>query len=200
MQRREMLKILGATAAVPLIPKQASAAVRLAESLHRRLDAERAAHSVALRVLSPEQDELVTTMAEMIIPETDTPGATAAHVNEFVDLLLAEWSDERDRDRFLAGLDAIDHDSRANYGRRFVELGAAERELALRALDGARDSSDGAGRAFGELKRLTVYGYFTSELVQKNVLKTNIWPGRFDGCVTVGPPGSSTGLGRDAQR
>jgi hypothetical protein len=195
-----MLKVLGATAALPLVPKKARAAVRLAESLHRRLDAERAEHGVALRVLSAEQNELVTTIAEMIIPETDTPGATATHINEFVDLLLAEWSDDRDRARFLAGLDAIDHEAEGTYGKRFVELAMPERELILRGLDGARDTAEGAGRAFGELKRLTVYGYFTSELVQKNVLKTNIWPGRYDGCVSVALQGPGTGSQGDIHR
>lgn len=196
-----MLKVLGATAALPLVPKNASAAaVRLAETLHRRLDAERATAGVALRVLSTEQNELVTTVAEMIIPETDTPGATATHVNEFVDLLLAEWYEDRDRARFLDGLDAIDHDARANYGKRFVELARPERELTLRALDGARESADGAGHAFGELKRLTVYGYFTSETVQKNVLKTNIWPGRYDGCVNVASAPSGSGMQGDMRR
>ena len=195
-----MLKILGAAAAVPLVPKQASAAVRLAESLHHRLDAERAATGVALRVLSPQQNELVTTIAEMIIPETDTPGASATHVNEFVDLLLAEWVEDPDRARFLAGLDAIDDESRATYGKRFVELGAPERELTLLGLDGARESPEGAGHTFGELKRLTVYGYFTSELVQKNVLKTNIWPGRYDGCVNVAPQATGSGSHGEVRR
>lgn len=187
MQRREMLKVIGAAAALPFVPTRADAAVRLAESVHRRLDAERAATGArhALRVLSPEQNELVTTIAEMIIPETDTPGATSVHVNEFVDLLLAEWSSDEDRARFLAGLDAIDHEARANYAKRFVELSEPDRVVTLRALDAMRDARDGAGRAFAELKRLTVYAYFTSEPVQKNVLKTVMWPGRYDGCVSV---------------
>lgn len=195
-----MLKLLGATAALPLVPGRADAAVRLAESLHRRLASEHAVPGAALRVLSPEQNELVTTISEMIIPETDTPGATSVRVNEFIDLLLAEWSEDADRARFLAGLDAIDHEARATYGKRFVELAPADRELILRALDGARDSSEGAGRAFSELKRLTVYGYFTSEAVQKNVLKTSIWPGRFDGCASLtsqsAPGGSHRGMHR----
>ena len=192
MLRREVLKVIGAAAALPFVPARADAAVRYAESLHRRLGVDRAAPGAALRVLSPEQNELVTTIAEMIIPETDSPGATAVRVNEFVDLLLAEWSSDADRTKFLAGLDAIDHESRASYGRRFVELGPAERALTVTALDGAREASDGAGFAFGHLKRLTVYGYFTSELVQKNVLKTNIWPGRYDGCVGVVLQGSGS--------
>ena len=192
MRRREVLKVIGAAAALPFVPARADAAVRFAESLHRRLGPERATPGAALRVLSPEQNELVTTIAEMIIPETDTPGATTVRVNEFVDLLLAEWSRDEDRARFLAGLDAIDHEARASYGRRFVELGPAERTLTLTALDGAREGSEGAGYAFGHLKRLTVYGYFTSEVVQKNVLKTNIWPGRYDGCVAVVLQGSGS--------
>jgi hypothetical protein len=187
MRRRELLKVIGAVAAaLPLAPARADAAVRLAESLHRRLDAERRATPGApLRVLSREQNELVTMIAEMIIPETDTPGATSVHVNEFVDLLLAEWSSDTDRDRFLAGLGAIDRDSRTTYGKRFVELAEPERVRTLRTLDGARDAQEGAGRAFGELKRVTVYAYFTAEPIQKNVLKTVMWPGRYDGCVDV---------------
>ena len=187
MQRREMLKVIGAAAALPFVPARADAAVRLAESVHRRLDAERAVTGArrALRVLTPEQDELVTQIAEMVIPETDTPGATSVHVNEFVDLLLAEWSSDEDRARFLAGLDAIDHETRATYGKRFVELAEPDRVVTLRALDAMRDAQASAGRSFGELKRLTVYAYFTSEAVQKNVLKTVMWPGRYDGCVSV---------------
>jgi len=190
MRRRHMLKVIGAAAALPFVPSRSNAAVRFAESMHRRLEAERALHGYALRVLSPEQNELVTMIAEMIIPETDTPGATAVHVNEFLDLLLAEWSSDADKTRFLAGLDAIDRESRATYGKRFVELGEAERVLTLRALDGMRNTQEGAGRTFGELKRLTVYGYFTAEPIQKNVLKTVMWPGRYDGCVPVVLQGS----------
>jgi hypothetical protein len=193
MRRRELLQILGATAALPFVPARAAAAVRLAESVHRRLGAERASGRATRRVLSPEQNQLVTSIAEMIIPETDTPGATTARVADFTDLLLAEWYADADRTRFLAGLDAIDHDALATYGKPFVELAAPERELTLRGLDGARDSSEGAGHAFSDLKRLTVYGYFTSEVVQKNVLKTVIWPGRYDGCVAVAPPAPGNG-------
>ena len=187
MRRRQMLlKVIGAAAALPFVPTRADAAVRFAESVHRRLDAERALYSRApLRVLSPEQNELVTMIAEMIIPETDTPGATSVHINEFLDLLLAEWSSDADKTRFLAGLDAIDHEARVTYGKRFVEMAEPERVLVLRALDGMRDAQEGAGRAFGELKRLTVYGYFTAEPIQKNVLKTVMWPGRYDGCVSI---------------
>src|SRR5438477_6100366 len=44
----------------------------------------------APRTLSPAQLELVATVAEHIIPQTDTPGARAAGVHRFVDTLLSD--------------------------------------------------------------------------------------------------------------
>ena len=62
----------------------------------------------------------VTTLAEHIIPETDTPGASAARVNEFIDLLLAEWCDDAERERFLRGLADVDARSLHAFGNVFV--------------------------------------------------------------------------------
>jgi len=42
--------------------------------------------------LSAQENELVSVIAELIIPETDTPGAGAARVNEFIDLILSHRS------------------------------------------------------------------------------------------------------------
>src|SRR5881628_3220928 len=42
------------------------------------------------RTLTPDQTELVATIAEHILPETDTPGARAVGVHRFTDAMLAE--------------------------------------------------------------------------------------------------------------
>src|SRR6185503_4455529 len=42
------------------------------------------------RTLTAAQNELVATLAEHIIPATDTPGARAAGVHRFVDALLTD--------------------------------------------------------------------------------------------------------------
>ena len=55
------------------------------------------------RFLTTEQNELVTTLAELIIPETDTPGARAAKVNEHIDLVLSDEIPEIQQ-AFLDGL------------------------------------------------------------------------------------------------
>src|SRR2546426_9115175 len=62
----------------------------------------------APRTLSPAQLELVATIAEHIIPQTDTPGARGAGVHRFVDTLLSDHYPTEERDRFLAGLADVD--------------------------------------------------------------------------------------------
>ena len=62
-----------------------------------------AAGGYTYQTLSAAQGELVATISELIIPETDTPGARAARVHEFADLMLTDWFDASDRDHFLAG-------------------------------------------------------------------------------------------------
>ena len=47
------------------------------------------------KFFSVHQNETVTALAELIIPQTETPGAKAAKVNEFIDLILTHshyWS------------------------------------------------------------------------------------------------------------
>ena len=54
--------------------------------------------------LTVEQDQLVTALVETIIPETDTPGAAAALVNRYVDLMLSEWHEPDNVQIFMDGL------------------------------------------------------------------------------------------------
>ena len=56
------------------------------------------------RTLSSPQSELVATIAEHILPATDTPGARAAGVDRFVDVILTDYYKAAERERFLAGL------------------------------------------------------------------------------------------------
>jgi glucoside 3-dehydrogenase (cytochrome c) hitch-hiker subunit len=193
MNRREVLGILGRAAVVPMLaPLSPESRLAFGRALHARLGAGR-----DLRTLDAHQNATVTRIAELILPETDTPGATTVKVNEFIDLLLTEWYSAEDRDRLLAGLADIDVRSRQAYGAPFVEVSADQQTALLTSLDGERGdggrrrreagepSEATAERAFARLKALTIYGYFTSEIVVRDVLHHKVIPGRDDGCVPV---------------
>ena len=187
MQRREVVGFLGAALALPFLPRNAEAAIELGEELHRRL-AENG--DVAFRTLSRDQQALVTEIAEMIIPETDTPdtpGATSVKVPQFIDLILSERASDAEKAAFLAGLGDVDKRASALGAAKFVDLTPAQKTELLTALDAAREDRAGAGLAFGRMKRLTVYGYFTSKPVDENILKTRMYFASYQGNVPFTP-------------
>ena len=57
--------------------------------------------------LDPHQNETLTRLSDLIIPETDTPGAKVALVNRFIDRLLEAEATDRQRE-FLNGLAYLD--------------------------------------------------------------------------------------------
>lgn len=144
-----------------------------------------------LRVLSPQQGELLATLADIIIPATDTPGARAARVDAFIDGMLADIYSAEERDRFVQGLADVDARARAAYGVVFLEV-TAERQVTLmtamqeegRAAPRARRRSRLAPRAFFPwLKELTLVGYYTSEIGASQELRYVHVAGRYDGDV-----------------
>jgi glucoside 3-dehydrogenase (cytochrome c) hitch-hiker subunit len=187
MQRRQALGILGRMAVVPALSHlPLERLYALGRETHRRLG-----ESPALRILDPHQHETVAAVAELIIPETDTPGAGAAGVSEFIDLILAEWYTEEQRARFLAGLVDLDRRSQALIGRVFLDAGASDQVRTLSELESEWLSLQAAGgktdeHFFAQIKHLTIYGYYTSSVGLERELHWIVIPGRYDPCLATG--------------
>ncbi len=142
--------------------------------------------------LSSEQLELVATIAEHIVPETDTPGARAVGVHEFIDAMLAEGYAGEDRARFFAGLADVDARARvAGGGRPFLECAREQQRAVLEDLDHETFAQPAPrpGSAevpfFRTFKELTLVGYYTSEIGATRELHHEPVPGRYDGCVPL---------------
>ena len=123
----------------------------------------------AARALTEGRDEMVAVMAELIIPETDTPGARAAKVHEFIDAMLTDWYGTEERDRFLLGLAEVDERALASRGAAFMDLDEDGRHALLLELDAeafgnAEPASGGEPPFFRTMKSLTLLGYYTSEI------------------------------------
>jgi hypothetical protein len=187
MTRRQVLKqlavLLGSAVSNPVV------AAVMSDS--RRDSASDAWQS---RTLSAEQDRLVTTVAEAILPATDTPGAAAVGVNRFIDLVLTEWLGDEDRDRFLTGLADLEARCRAQFDRSFMDLSSEERMTILGPLDeeavearvkaaeaGSREITDQP--FFGMMKEMTLAGYYTSEIGMTQELRYEEYPGTWKGCI-----------------
>lgn len=122
--------------------------------------------------LNAHQNETVSVLADLIIPETDTPGATAARVNEFVDAVMAD-SMPSERDSFLNGLAWIDEKAQHLYANEFVHCTPEQQTALLTALASPINDSpaDRPGVEFFQaMKVLTITGYYTSEAAMKSEL------------------------------
>ncbi len=185
MNRRELLRVLGASALLPALPDRSAERLGAAG---RRVHAR--ARSRGLQVLDPHQSETVATIAELIIPTTDTPGARAAQVHRFIDLLLAEWVTDDERASFLKGLADVDARARTAFGVDFLAATDAQRGTILTQLDAEAQPQRGAERDrqpafFQQLKWLTVFGYCTSEVGATAELHYEVIPGSYDGCTDL---------------
>lgn len=85
--------------------------------------------------LSAEQSELVATIAEHIIPATDTPGAREAGVHRFVDVILSDYYKEDERKRFLDGLAALESRAQRELGAPFLKATPKQQLDLLTAMD-----------------------------------------------------------------
>ena len=117
-------------------------------------------------LFNAHQDDTVVALTELIVPATDTPGAKAALVNRFIDLILSESPAARQK-QFLDGLAWLDDYALRRHGAMFLRCTPAQQTALLSSLDPAgqpaADLRPGV-RFFQDLKRRTVAGYYTSKI------------------------------------
>lgn len=160
MDRRDVLK---ATAALPVVlPAQT------AEWKPQLFDA--------------HQNQTVVALTELIIPQTDTPGAKAANVNRYLDLLLNDGP-ERPRVEFLEGLGWLDSYARQQHGAPFVKLTAAQQTAILMDLDAGRAGLEPGTRFFRQAKSWTSRIYYNTAIGYAELNKGGRVPSTF-ACLT----------------
>jgi hypothetical protein len=137
-------------------------------------------------VLAPAQLETVATLAELIIPTTETPGARAALVDRFVDNLLAN-ARTADKERFLTGLAWMDTRSSALYGKPFTGATPEQQtELLTKLAPESGHAADDAPGApfFKAMKQMTISGYYSTQIGLEKELGDNgqLFSPVFEGC------------------
>ena len=128
------------------------------------------------RALDPGRFRAITLLADAIIPETDTPGASGAGVPRFIDDMLADFYTAELRTTFTEGLDAVEGECQTRFGVGLAEASEAQLLELLEPLDEAAfppegqvptpstGGEQGTTRFWRLLKELTVSGYYTSEV------------------------------------
>lgn len=136
------------------------------------------------KALTADQALALTAAADRIIPPTDTPGAAAAGVPQFIDRTLAIWSTPVDVQKVTAGLNRIDSDARVAHGKAFAALEPAQQD-ALLTVYADEAKTQGWAHFFPVLRELVTWGYFTSEAGATKAVRYDPVPGPFRGCVPL---------------
>ena len=197
MKRRQAIGVLGGVAGAPLlmpveeIERLLAWRERVQDSAGSRVPHDNGATQAA-SLLTPQRARAMEALAEVIIPATDTPGASEAGVTGFVAALVDGWLDDDDRDRFLAGLDTVDPACRDRFGRPFAECPPGEQTAFVRDLDDELTrlredpAADETQHFFHDVKRFTITAWFTSE-VGLDAIGYRTTFRTFEGCAPLTP-------------
>jgi hypothetical protein len=170
--RRLAAAAVGTTVAPPWVGRLLALADTHVHSAQHLGSVEQAVTPWTPRVLTAHQDETVTTISELIIPATDTPGAKTANVNRFIDAII-EDANEAERREFLGGLDWLDARSRELFGADFVDVAPEQQTAILTIISSPRNTAleDRSGIAFfTAIKGMTITGYYNSETGRRGEL------------------------------
>jgi len=190
MERREALRLLATGVAIQLAPRNLLEVLREARKLVET--------QAASRTLNAHQQATARVMAELILPKTDTPGATEVGATDFIDLMLTEWYDEQDRARFLNGLADVDLRTQALFGKNFVD-GSPDQQAEILTWLGQKMTAEAEslprprGRSspalsknfYSMFRRLTLTAYYTSEAGATAELHFQVIPDSHEECAEV---------------
>lgn len=126
---------------------------------------------------------MIGAIADKVIPVTDTPGALAAGVPDYVAGVFAAHFTAEQQQEFVAGLSAIDAMAGENGSTSFAEASPEAQDAVLAQLGQSGDDSEG-GAVWKQLRDMVIFGFYTSESATAE-MPYEALPGRYIGCLPL---------------
>ena len=139
--------------------------------------------AVGPRFFTPAQYEILTAVADTIIPQTDTPGAKEAGVPQNLDLLMVAWASQERQAQFRALVDAMGAATRSAAGVPLPARPPSERLEAVRAFDEQRLTAH--DQVYAKFKELVLTLYYFSEIGATKELRYELIPGKWEPGIEV---------------
>lgn len=139
--------------------------------------------------------ELISELAETIIPKTETPGAKDASVENYIIRTLLDCHDRLEQNKFVDGLLNLEEYTKNKYKKSFLKCNSTERisilsyfenkeTYALPVLNKINNKFLGKP-FFTQLKSLTIEGYCQSEIGATQGLAYDYIPGNYEACIPL---------------
>src|SRR5215831_17122667 len=131
--RRRFLGLMGALG-LPSLSSCTNSLIQAAGVAGQELTAETSSNSRPNRMLTARQTEILSALAEQIIPTDADPGARDAGVMQYIEKILA-GDQAAKQPLYAAGLEGVDQASRLTYGRDYAQLCFQEQTSVLKAIE-----------------------------------------------------------------
>lgn len=175
MNRRLALKQLGlVSAAAVLLPTCISDPKKVTIALNN------------LQITSDEE-MLLGDMADVIIPNTKTPGARAVGAHLFTLVMVDDCLPKEQQEKYLQGMRSFEKSLKNLTGKSFSDSSAEQRLSQFTLLEQKLESLPGEIKTFySTTKRYILQGYLASEHFMTHVIPYQLVPGPdFKGCTPV---------------
>lgn len=133
--------------------------------------------------LSVEQGKIISAVADILIPSTDTPGALDAGVPAFIDTMLKDNMDTDTQQQIQEGFKGFMAQCQSAMGKAFNDCNKEEQLKFLQEAEKEAMNSDTPSLLMG-MKEMIYRGFFTSEEGQE-LLGFESVPGDYQGCVPL---------------
>jgi len=138
------------------------------------------------KFMTKDEAMLTEILVDILIPRTETPGASDALVHRFVDEMLDGYFDTSEQKTVRDGLKELEE-------TEFSDLSHDKRIEVLQDLSRKDGAGQGSAESFFQIMRsTTLLGYFTSEVGATQALTHDPIPGTYEGCIPINKYGGKS--------
>jgi hypothetical protein len=135
--------------------------------------------------ITPDDEQMLAELAEIILPKTDTPGAKELAAHLFALKMVDDCYTKANQEKYIQGMKDFESFVMKKTGKSFMENNIPERQAIVAALDLQKPATDGMTFFYQSTKKLTVQAYTTCEYFMTRIRGYKMIPGKFQGCVPL---------------
>ncbi len=156
----------------------AGGAALLPRSLRGEKDASIALEHLAM---TSADEQLLASIVETLIPETDTPGARELNVHLFVLKMVDDCHSPEEQRRFAAGLSQVNAFAKRQTGKEFMDCSEADKKRVLEALNRSGVQPGELASFNRQMRRRAIQGYKESRYVMTQLKVHRMIPEPYEG-------------------
>ena len=173
MKRRDVLKNIGLASGGMLLFPTCDFSDEKVSIILNKLD------------INSNQEALLTSIVDSLLPEGDIPGGIAVKAHNFVWTYIDACTSPEDQSSFISSLQLFDSEAASILGQRFEKANEADR---IKTLEAIFEGDNETVKNFIEMvKGISVWCYMNSEYILTNEMPYQLIPGAntYVGCKAI---------------